>query len=188
MVNKEALRSKMRKKQGNKMILCIVAVCEFIGLIVYFTVRKVGKVFEITDISKILDLLRMAVGNLVLSILPAIATLLGLSFGSIVQKVLRARLNWKNRKVVKYRLIKINEVVNYKEDVWNYFRYILETIGIVSCIGIWGGNCKVVYSIFFYECRNSIWNRYSHCSCRRYNNSEIKRKAIYIVYVIRCYW
>ena len=35
MVNKGALRSKMRKKQGNKMILCIVAVCEFIGLIVY---------------------------------------------------------------------------------------------------------------------------------------------------------
>ena len=148
MVNKGALRSKMRKKQGNKMILCIVAVCEFIGLIVYFTVRKAGKVFEITDISKILDLLRMAVGNLVLSILPAIATLLGLSFGSIVQKVLRARLNWKNRKVVKYRLIKINEVVNYKEDVWNYFRYILETIGIVSCIGIWVGIAKLCIVFF----------------------------------------
>ena len=86
--------------------------------------------------------------NLVLSILPAIATLLGLSFGSIVQKVLRARLNWKNRKVVKYRLIKINEVVNYKEDVWNYFRYILETIGIVSCIGIWGGIAKLCIVFF----------------------------------------
>lgn len=142
----------MLKKYKNVIILCILTVVELIGLYVYFKLRESNINWEGASLNRILETVYFFyenyivdnLYNLMWTVLPAIATLLGGSLLGVLRNFVKIMWNWKNRKAIKYILIRANENVDFKQLLLNYARLMLEIFSLIICLFMCSGIAHIM--------------------------------------------
>lgn len=141
-----------RKERVILFVVVILEICVLIWYLQFFQEKNRDYLQNIqgeTLKQLVIELIQTFLPNVwefVSGILVGIITLLGTSLVAILNKFRKSKLNWKNRKSIKYSVVSENKEINYKEMFRNYFRFIFEIIGMLTCLCICGG---IAYIIVF---------------------------------------